>query len=97
MIPGSGIFRTKLPLGFKAGGINCGVRLYRPDLGVIISETPAVTAGVFTQNNFKAAPVLYSERLLPSNNIKAIITNSGEANAATGIDGVNNNSILCIR
>ena len=91
MIPGSGIFRTKLPIGFTAGGINCGVRLYRPDLGVIISEIPAVTAGVFTQNNFKAAPVNYCEQLIPSNNIKAIITNSGEANAATGIEGVQNN------
>ena len=91
MIPGSGIFRTKLPIGFKAGGINCGVRLYRPDLGVIISETPAVTDGVFTQNHFKAAPVTYSESLLPSNTIKAIITNSGEANAATGADGLVNN------
>jgi glutamate N-acetyltransferase/amino-acid N-acetyltransferase len=91
MIPGSGIFRTKLPIGFKAGGINCGVRLYRPDLGVIISAKEAVTAGVFTQNHCKAAPVNYCESLLPSNAIKAIITNSGEANAATGIDGVKNN------
>jgi glutamate N-acetyltransferase/amino-acid N-acetyltransferase len=91
MILGSGIFRTKLPIGFKASGINCGVRLYRPDLGVIISEHPAVTAGVFTQNHCKAAPVNYCEQLIPSNNIKAIITNSGEANAATGIDGIQNN------
>ena len=84
MITGSGIFRTKLPIGFKAGGINCGVRVYRPDLGVIVSEQPAVTAGVFTQNNFKAATISYCEQLLPSTKIKAIITNSGEANAATG-------------
>lgn len=91
MIPGSGVFRTKLPIGFKAGGINCGVRLYRPDLGVIISDTPAVTVGVFTQNHYKAAPVQYCEELLPSNSIKAIITNSGEANAATGMLGIQNN------
>jgi glutamate N-acetyltransferase/amino-acid N-acetyltransferase len=91
MIPGSGIFRTKLPIGFKVGGVNCGVRLYRPDLGLIISQNPAVTVGVFTQNHYKAAPVNYCESLLPSNEIKAIITNSGEANAATGMDGVQNN------
>ncbi|WP_131781576.1 bifunctional glutamate N-acetyltransferase/amino-acid acetyltransferase ArgJ [Legionella gresilensis] len=91
MILGSGIFRTKLPTGFKAGGINCGVRLYRPDLGVIISNTPAVAVGVFTQNHCKAAPVKYCEQHLPANNIKAIITNSGEANAATGDDGVVHN------
>jgi len=94
MTPGSGIFRTKLPLGFKAGGINCGVRLYRPDLGVIISECPAVTAGVFTQNACKAAPVRYCESILPSNNIKAIITNSGEANAATGLEGIQHNQTM---
>lgn len=91
MILGSGIFRTKLPIGFKAGGINCGVRLYRPDLGVILSENPAVTAGVFTQNHCKAATVRYCESLVPSTHIKAIITNSGEANAATGLDGEKNN------
>ncbi len=87
MILGSGIFRTKLPIGFKAGGINSGVRVYRPDLGVIISEDPAVTVGVFTQNRLKAAAIKHCQRCIPANNIKAIITNSGEANAATGKDG----------
>ena len=33
-------YGTRLPLGFIAGGVNCGVRLYRPDLGVIISKIP---------------------------------------------------------
>lgn len=94
MTPGSGIFRTKLPIGFKAGGIHCGVRQYRPDLGIILSEKPAVTAGVFTQNACKAAPVKYCESILPSNHIKAIITNSGEANAATGLEGVQHNQLM---
>lgn len=94
MILGSGIFRTKLPTGFKAGGINCGVRVYRPDLGMIISEVPATTVGVFTQNRVKAAPIKYAEHCLPSNNIKAIITNSGEANAATGSEGEKNNLMM---
>jgi glutamate N-acetyltransferase/amino-acid N-acetyltransferase len=94
MIIGSGIFRTKLPTGFKAGGINCGVRVYRPDLGVIISEVPAVTVGVFTKNHLKAAPVKYAQQCLPSNNIQAIITNSGEANAATGLKGEEYNLMM---
>ncbi len=88
---GSGISRTKLPTGFTASGINCGVRRYRPDLGLIISEQPCVAAGVFTQNVCKAAPVKYCEKLLPTSNIKAIITNSGQANAATGAEGELNN------
>lgn len=91
MTPGAGIFRTKLPIGFTAGGINSGVRRYRPDLGVIISEYPCTVVGVFTQHVCKAAPVKYCEEILPATNIKAIITNSGQANAATGMDGVLNN------
>ena len=82
---------TKLPLGFKSAGVNCGVRRYRPDLGLIYSENLCVAAGVFTKNECKAAPVLYCQKLLPSDQIKAIITNSGQANAATGPEGVENN------
>jgi glutamate N-acetyltransferase/amino-acid N-acetyltransferase len=91
MVLGAGICRTELPKGFLANGINCGVRAYRPDLGVIISECSAVTVGVFTQSTCKAAPVLYSEQCLPSTSTRAIITNSGQANAATGAQGVRDN------
>ncbi len=91
MTPGAGIFRTQLPQGFSAGGVNCGVRRYRPDLGVIISDDPCVATAVLTQNTCKAAPVTYCEELLPSSKIKAILTNSGQANAATGQQGVINN------
>ncbi len=82
---------TKLPQGFKAAGINCGVRRYRPDLALVFSETPCVAAGVFTLNECKAAPVVYCQALVPSDSIRAIVTNSGQANAATGPEGVENN------
>lgn len=91
MTPGPGLQRTVLPKGFLASGVNCGVRRYRPDIGLLISEVDAVAAGVFTLNECKAAPVLYSQKLLPANNIRAIITNSGQANAATGGLGIENN------
>src|SRR5437763_1547769 len=94
MTPGPGLHRTILPLGFFASGVNCGVRRYRPDLGLIYTEKDCVAAGVFTLNECKAAPVLYSQKLLPSNNIRAIITNSGQANAATGATGVHNNFLM---
>lgn len=94
MTLGAGIFRTKLPIGFNAGGINCGVRRYRPDLGIIISEEACVVTGVYTQNSCKAAPVKYCENILPATDIKALITNSGQANAATGISGVTNNHTM---
>lgn len=94
MKPGPGIARTALPLGFSASGINSGVRKYRPDLGVLISDRDAVTAGVFTLNECKAAPILYSRALVPATNIRAIVTNSGQANAATGPGGLARNQTM---
>lgn len=94
MILGPGIDRTPLPKGFLASGVNCGVRRYRPDLGIIMSEMPCVAAGVFTKNTSKAAPVLYDQKLLPAENIMAIITNSGQANAATGVQGIESNHLM---
>src|SRR5476649_2278734 len=87
MTPGPGTSRTQLPKGFFSGGVNSGVRKYRPDLGIIYSEEEAVAAGVFTLNQCKAAPVLYAQGILPSTHIRAIVTNSGQANAATGPEG----------
>lgn len=94
MTPGPGVHRTPLPKGFLASGVNCGVRRYRPDIGLLISETPAVAAGVFTLNECKAAPVRYTQKLLPADNIRAILTNSGQANAATGNEGVEKNLMM---
>lgn len=91
MAPGPGLHRTPLPLGFFASGANCGVRRYRPDVGLIYTEKDCVAAGVFTLNEAKAAPVRYSQALLPSGRIRAIITNSGQANAATGEQGIVDN------
>lgn len=91
---GPGIAKTPLPKGFYAGGVNSGVRKYRPDVGLIISESDITAAGVFTQSEAKAAPVLWSQKLVPSNKIRAIITNSGQANAATGEEGIKNNYLM---
>ena len=94
MTLGLGVLRIPLPKGFLASGVNCGVRRYRPDIGMIISEVPAVAAGVFTLNECKAAPVLYSQALLPADNVRAIFTNSGQANAATGSEGAEKNLMM---
>ncbi|MBC7743144.1 MAG: bifunctional glutamate N-acetyltransferase/amino-acid acetyltransferase ArgJ [Bdellovibrionaceae bacterium] len=94
MTPGPGVRRTALPKGFLASGINCGVRRYRPDMGMIISSVPAVAAGVFTLNECRAAPVRYTQKLLPADNIRAILTNSGQANAATGDEGIEKNLMM---
>lgn len=91
MTLGAGIKSTPLPQGFFASGVNCGVRRYRPDVGLIWSDSDLVAAGVFTVNTAKAAPVLYCQSLLPAKNIRAILTNSGQANAGTGPEGVERN------
>lgn len=91
MTPGPGIARTPLPEGFTVASVNCGVRKYRPDLGMIMSDRDCVAAGVFTQNECKAASVIFSQGMLPSAHIRAIVTNSGQANAVTGERGPEDN------
>ena len=91
MEPSQAMTKTKLPKGFTSNSVNCGVRKYRPDIGLVSSETDMVVAGVFTKNECKAAPVLYCQDLLPSDKIRHIITNSGQANSATGAKGIEDN------
>jgi glutamate N-acetyltransferase/amino-acid N-acetyltransferase len=75
--------------GFKAGGVAAGIRYQgRPDLALIISEVSAPAAGVFTTNKVQAAPVILSRSHLTSNRARAIVVNSGIANACTGEVGL---------
>jgi glutamate N-acetyltransferase/amino-acid N-acetyltransferase len=60
----------------------------RPDLALIVSEVPAAAAGVFTTNKVQAAPVLVSKAHLNRTTVRAIIVNSGIANACTGEPGL---------
>jgi len=77
------------PRGFKAGVAECAIkRPGRPDLTVIVSDTPACCAGMFTSNRIKAAPVLVSRRNVQKGVARAILANSGNANACTGEDGI---------
>lgn len=78
-----------LPKGYKAGGMYCGIKRNRLDLGYIVSEVPATTAGVYTTNLFQAAPlVVTQESIAKENKIQALIVNSGNANACTGEQGI---------
>jgi glutamate N-acetyltransferase / amino-acid N-acetyltransferase len=79
------------PAGFRATGLHCGIKASgKPDLSLIVCDTPATAAGVFTINLAKAAPVFLSQDHLASSGgrASAIITNSGCANACTGPQGV---------
>jgi len=81
------------PSGFRAAAVRCGIKegaLEKRDLGLIISDFPAVAAATFTSNKIKAAPVRVSAAHLRAGDTRAIIANSGNANACTGSTGIQN-------
>lgn len=75
--------------GFYAAADHCGIKESgKPDISIIYTPNPAVCSGVFTTNTFKAAPVVIcKEQLKKNGNIKALVINSGIANACTGKQG----------
>jgi glutamate N-acetyltransferase/amino-acid N-acetyltransferase len=77
------------PLGFRAAGVAAGIKASGdPDVAVVINDGPsAAAAGVFTSNRVKAAPVLWSQQVLSSGAVRAVVLNSGGANACTGPAG----------
>ncbi|WP_199309747.1 bifunctional ornithine acetyltransferase/N-acetylglutamate synthase [Synechocystis sp. FACHB-383] len=77
------------PKGFKAAGITAGLKPSgSPDLTLIYSETEAIAAGVFTTSQVRAACVDYCrQRLQAKASARAILVNSGQANAGTGKQG----------
>ncbi|MEI7811072.1 MAG: bifunctional glutamate N-acetyltransferase/amino-acid acetyltransferase ArgJ [Ignavibacteria bacterium] len=75
--------------GFKAAGIFCGIKRKRKDIALIYSETPCTAAGTFTINKVKAAPLLVSRNIInKGGTVKAVLVNSGNANACTGKAGM---------
>ena len=80
------------PKGFKASAVYCGVRTQTgaPDLGIIFSEYPSACAALFTTNEIAAAPVKFSRTIARRGQARAIVVNSGNANACTGEHGYRN-------
>ncbi|MEO8700883.1 MAG: bifunctional glutamate N-acetyltransferase/amino-acid acetyltransferase ArgJ [Kofleriaceae bacterium] len=78
----------KLPAGFRFSGVACGIKPHRPDLALVISDSDAACAGAFTVNRAKAAPVIDAEGRLPAEGLRAVVINSGNANALTGPEGL---------
>ena len=77
------------PAGFRAAGIAAGIKASgNPDLALVFNEGPDyAAAGVFTSNQVKAAPVRWSQQVLQSARLRAVILHSGGANACTGPGG----------
>ncbi|MDQ1690021.1 MAG: glutamate N-acetyltransferase / amino-acid N-acetyltransferase [Pseudonocardiales bacterium] len=75
--------------GFRAAGIEAGIKASGgPDLALVVNDGPSdAVAAVFTANRVKAAPVLWSQQTVADGHARAVILNSGGANACTGPDG----------
>lgn len=85
------VANESLPKGFKFASAACGIKKSgKLDLALITSDSPATAAAVFTTNRVKAAPVLVSREHLETSGgaARAIIANSGNANCATGAEGI---------
>ena len=83
--------------GFKAAGIHVGVKSHNPDkkdLALIVSDVPCTAAAVFTKNVVKAAPIHVDMAHLKSGKARAIIANSGNANACAP-QGEENAELMC--
>ncbi len=75
------------PKGFKAAGVHCGIKKEKLDLAVIYSEVPAKCAIAYTQNKVRAAPIEVMMKKDPKT-LQALVINSGNANAITGVQGI---------
>ncbi|SIO60967.1 glutamate N-acetyltransferase [Singulisphaera sp. GP187] len=80
--------KLEVPAGFRASAVKAGIKPSGGlDLTVIASDRPCAAAGTFTTNRVCAAPVRWDQALVPSDAIRAIVINAGNANAATGAQG----------
>src|ERR1700724_552396 len=86
------------PRGFKAAAVFCDIKKLgtgkgsekgqKRDLALIVSDVPAAVAGMFTTNQVCAAPVAISRKVAANRLARAIVVNSGNANACTGQQGI---------
>lgn len=87
---------TDVP-GFLASGIGCGIKKSgKKDLCIIYSEYPCTAAATFTTNKVKAAPILVNMEHIKSKYIRAVVVNSGVANACTGLKGIEDAKICVV-
>ena len=84
--------------GFVAAGLHTGIKPHaKPDLALLVSAREGPIAGVFTTNRVVAAPVLLDQRHIRRGRGRAIVVNSGNANAATGERGLGDAQATCGR
>jgi glutamate N-acetyltransferase/amino-acid N-acetyltransferase len=84
--------------GFLTSAVSCGIKnpdSDRLDLALVYSDRGCVSAGTFTTNKVKAAPVRVSQSHLRKGDLRAVIVNSGNANACTGVNGIHDATSMC--
>jgi glutamate N-acetyltransferase/amino-acid N-acetyltransferase len=88
---------SSLPIGFRFASAACSIKS-RPgakDLTLVVSDRPASAAGVYTQNQVVAAPVVLCRGRTPMRDARAVVVNSGNANACTGVRGMADAQRMC--
>lgn len=88
-----------VPAGFRVAGMHCGIKpdSSQNDLACFVADGTAVAAGVFTTNRVCGAPVKVSRERVPTSEARAVIINSGNANACTGANGIRDAERMCER
>ena len=84
----------RIPKGFRFGGVASGLKPQRRDLALVVSDHPAAAAGVFTVNRAPAAPVQDARGRVPAEGMRAVLANSGNANALTGPAGLDDVAVI---
>ncbi|MDX2038569.1 MAG: bifunctional glutamate N-acetyltransferase/amino-acid acetyltransferase ArgJ [Isosphaeraceae bacterium] len=78
-----------IPSGYRAAAVKAGIKASgNLDLALVVSDRPRAAAGTFTLNRIAAAPVQWDRARVPSASVRAIVVNAGNANAATGAEGL---------
>lgn len=86
-------------MGFMASGVAADINgkgNSKKDVALIFSQVPALSAGVFTLNTVKAAPILVTQEVLKNETLQAVVINSRNANACTGEQGMNDAKEMCL-
>jgi acetylglutamate kinase len=81
--------------GFLFAGLHAGIKPFKKDLALVVSETPCNVAATLTINKAQAAPVQDCAKRLPGVGFRAVLINSGNANALTGAEGLQDVAELC--
>ncbi|HEY6562919.1 MAG TPA: bifunctional glutamate N-acetyltransferase/amino-acid acetyltransferase ArgJ [Pirellulaceae bacterium] len=83
------MMQLQFPRGFRGAGVPCGLKrdAAKHDLALVVSDVPATAVGVYTTNRVSAAPVRWDRQRTPSESCRAVVLNSGNANACTGRRG----------